>query len=96
MSWAPDQRRGRIWETLETRKEGWQMTEILEKAFAEAAKLPEAEQEAIAAWILEELASDQRWHEALDGSADALARLADEAAAEHREGRTRLLDPDRL
>ncbi len=72
------------------------MTEILEKAFAEAAKLPEAEQEAIATWILEELASDQRWREALEGSADALARLAEEATTEHREARTRLLDPDRL
>ena len=72
------------------------MTEILEKAFAEAAKLPEAEQEAIATWILEELASDQRWREALEGSADALARLAEEATAEYREARTRLLDPDRL
>jgi hypothetical protein len=82
--------------TSETWKEGGQMTGILEKAFAEAAKLPEVEQEAIAAWILEELASDRRWHETLDGSADALALLADEAAAENREGRTRLLDPDRL
>ncbi len=44
----------------------------------------------------EELASEQRWRGVLDGSADALARLADEAAAEYREGRTRPLDPDRL
>lgn len=31
------------------------MTELLEKAFAEASKLPEDEQAALAAWILEEL-----------------------------------------
>jgi len=72
------------------------MTELLEKAFAEAAKLPDADQEALAAWILEELASDRRWQEALGDSAEALARLADEAVAEHREHRTRPLDPGRL
>ena len=83
-------------EDLEIGKGIGPMRGTLEKAFAEAAKLPEDEQEAIAAWILEELASEQRWRGALDGSADALARLADEAAAEYREGRTRPLDPDRL
>lgn len=60
------------------------MTELLEKAFAEAAKLPELEQEALAAWILDELGAEQRWQHALADSADALARLADEAVAEHR------------
>jgi hypothetical protein len=33
------------------------MTELLEKAFAEAAKLPEQEQDSFASWLLEELAS---------------------------------------
>jgi hypothetical protein len=37
------------------------MTEQLEKAFAEAAKLSDEEQDAIAAWLLEELASEGRW-----------------------------------
>ena len=35
------------------------MTELLEKAFAAAAKPPPAEQEALAAWILEELSSER-------------------------------------
>lgn len=34
------------------------MTDLLAKAFAEAAKLPEAEQDALAAWVLQERASD--------------------------------------
>jgi hypothetical protein len=68
----------------------------LERAFAEAAKLPAPEQDALAAWILEELASEKRWSEALAGSADALATLADEALADHRAGKTQPLDPDRL
>ncbi len=60
------------------------MTELLEKAFAEASKLPEDEQEALAAWILEELASERRWVEAFASSQDALAKLADESLLEHR------------
>jgi len=71
-------------------------TELLEKAFAEASKLSEQEQEALAAWILEELASEQRWQDAFVDSGDVLAQLAYEALVEHREGRTRELDPDRL
>jgi hypothetical protein len=71
------------------------MTE-LEKAFAEAAKLPPKEQAALAAWILEEIASERRWDKAFADSADALAQLADEAIAEHRRGQTQVLEPDKL
>ena len=58
----------------------------LEKAFQEAAKLPQDEQEAFARWILEELDSDRRWSQAFTESADALAGLADEAFDEYRAG----------
>lgn len=71
-------------------------TKLLEKAFAEVSKLPAQEQDVLAAWILEELASEQRWDELFAGSEDVLAQLADEALAEHREGRTQVIDPDRL
>jgi hypothetical protein len=40
---------------------------------AEAAKLPEPEQDALAAVILEELASERRWDQAFTDSADLLA-----------------------
>ncbi len=66
------------------------MTKRLEKAFAEAAKLSGSGQGAFAEWILDELVSERHWDRAFAESADALERLADEALAEHREGRTRL------
>ena len=72
------------------------MNRLLEKAFAEPSKLPESEQEALAAWILEELASESRWDEAFAHSQDALTHLADEAPSEHHGHRTQVLDPDRL
>ena len=72
------------------------MTKLLEQAFAEAARLPEREQETLAAWILEEIASEGRWEKAFVDSEDALALLADEALVEHRENRTQVLDPDNL
>ena len=72
------------------------MTKLLEKALAEVSKLQKKEQDALAAWILEELASEQRWERAFSESSNALEELADEALAEHREGRTKRLDPDKL
>jgi len=72
------------------------MTELLQKAFTEASKLPESEQDTFAHWILEELASERRWDKAFANSQDLLSRLADEALAEHRAGKTELLDPDKL
>jgi hypothetical protein len=72
------------------------MTDALRKAFETAGRLPEREQDELAAAILEELTADERWDAALGQSQDALARLADEALDEHRTGRTRALDPDAL
>ena len=72
------------------------MTKLLEEAFAEASKLPEQEQDALAAVIFEELASERRWDQAFADSADLLAQLADQALAEHRAGKTHVLDPERL
>ncbi|MBC7265067.1 MAG: hypothetical protein H5T64_12035 [Chloroflexi bacterium] len=71
-------------------------TKLLEKVFSEISKLPAQEQDTFAAWILEELASEHRWDELFAGSEDMLAALAEEALAEHREGRTQVLDPDKL
>jgi len=72
------------------------MTKLLEEAFAEAGKLPEQEQDALAAVILDELASERRWDQAFAESADLLAQLADQALAEHQAGKTQVLDPERL
>jgi hypothetical protein len=72
------------------------MTQLLEKVIAEVSPRSEPEQDALAAWILEELASEHRWDQAFADSEDALARLAAEALAEHRSGHTQPLDADRL
>jgi ferritin-like protein len=76
--------------------EGNDMTKLLEKAFDETAKLPDDEQDALAQAVLAELVSERRWDELFAGSTDVLSELAEEALAEHRAGRTKPLDPDRL
>ena len=72
------------------------MTKLLEEAFDETAKLPDDEQDALAQAVLAELVSERRWDELFAGSTDVLSELAEEALAEHRAGRTKPLDPDRL
>ncbi len=72
------------------------MTKLLEQAFAEANKLPRDEQDALANFLLEELASERRWTRAFDESQDLLSQLADEALAEHHAGKTQELDPESL
>jgi predicted amidophosphoribosyltransferase len=72
------------------------MTTLLEKAMAEASKLPEEEQEAFAAWILAELESERRWDDLFARSQDLLAKMAEEARREYHAGRTEPLDFDKL
>lgn len=67
------------------------MTQLLEKALSEVAKLPASEQDAVAALVLEELASERRWSSSFAKSQDLLAELADEALAEHAAGQTKPL-----
>jgi len=67
------------------------MTQLLEKALSEVAKLPDAEQDAVAAILLQEIASEQRWSDAFANSQELLAKLAKKALAEHAAGRTKLL-----
>lgn len=72
------------------------MTQLLEKAFVEAGKLPDEEQDALARAVLEELAAERRWDDLFSRSEDVLGQLAAEAEAEYRAGRTQRLDPDKL
>jgi hypothetical protein len=72
------------------------MTKLLKRAFAEASKLSDVEQNAIAKWLLEELTAEKRWDEAFANSEDALDQLADKALEEHKKGKTVPLDADRL
>lgn len=72
------------------------MTELLKKAFETASELPDDDQDAVAAWLLDELASEQRWRQQFAESQDALAQLATEALNEHRASRTTTLDPEAI
>ncbi len=68
------------------------MTQALTSAVAEATKLPPAEQDALAAILLEEIASEQRWSLSFAKSEHVLESLASEALAEFRAGKTKPLD----
>jgi len=72
------------------------MTKLLEKAFKEAKKLPEIEQNALAKWMLEELKSEKKWEKLFAESEDVLEKLAEEALSEHRSGKTKRLNIDNL
>jgi len=68
------------------------MTKLLEKALEKISSLPQEEQDAIAAQILAELEDEAAWAKRFATPGDKLRRLADEALAEHREGKARPLD----
>jgi hypothetical protein len=72
------------------------MTELLERAIARLKTLPPNDQNAIATLILEEIEDDRQWDESFTRSPDLLAKLAAEAMAEYRAGKTQELDPDTL
>ena len=71
------------------------MTDLLEQAFAQASKLPAQEQDAIADWLLKELESENQWDRSFAESQDVLSKFGAEALAEHRQGNTQALDPDK-
>lgn len=65
------------------------MGELLERAFEEAHKLSESEQEAVGAWLLAEIEAERRWTELFSRPpSEALKRMAEEALEDHRAGRT--------
>jgi hypothetical protein len=72
------------------------MTALLQQAFEEAAKLPEAEQRVLAERILAELTPEDDFDRAIAQSAHRLSSLAKEALEEHQAGLTEPLDPQRL
>ena len=68
------------------------MTKLLEKAFARAAELSQAEQDMFAQSLLDDLEAEEQWDETFADSQDELSILADEAMNEHRNGKTRKLE----
>ena len=80
------------------------MNKLLKKAFEKAAELPDEKQETLAAIILEEMDSDEKW-DGIDGDARweelfarpesqiLLERMADKALKEIQEGKSKPLSP---
>jgi aspartate/glutamate racemase len=72
------------------------MSQLLEHAIAEARKLSDEDQEAIAALILEEIEEDRKWEESFARSPEKLTALAERAADQMRDGRFRSAGFDEL
>ncbi len=70
------------------------MTKLLKEAFELASRLPEAEQDALGAILLEEMADQKRWQQAFRRGEPKLAELAAEALEELRSGRSLPMDFD--
>lgn len=68
------------------------MTSALEAVFSAAAKLKPEDQERFAAWMLAELAAEQRWQMLFTASNDILDVLADEALREFQADNTSPLE----
>ena len=64
------------------------MTKRAEKAFSEASKLPESQQDELAAIILDEILVDERWNEQFAKSQGKLEHLAQEAKNDYKTGKT--------
>ena len=72
------------------------MNTLLEEAFAQAAQLSPEQQEALAALLLDEIASERLWDQAFSQSQDEISILAEEALTEFGEDRTVSLDEEPL
>ena len=72
------------------------MTKLLKKAFQEASKLPDIEQNSLAKWLMEELEAERKWDQAFAESEDVLDQLADDALEAHKQGKTKPLDIEKL
>ncbi len=72
------------------------MTQFLEKAILEIKKLPDEEQDAIAAVIMAELESERQWDNAFENSRAELDQLAEEALKEYSDNKTEPLDPEQI
>jgi hypothetical protein len=64
------------------------MTKLLEKAFKNASKLSDIEQNALAKWLLEELEAERIWEKTFAESEDILDQLADKAIGDYKRGKT--------
>ena len=70
------------------------MTALLQRAFVEAAKLSEPEQDLLAKRLLAELAAEDDFDRAIARSSVQLVGLAQEALCDYHAGRTAGLDTE--
>ena len=68
------------------------MTQALSAAVATAAQLLEDEQDALAAILLEEMESEERWSALFADSQNLLERMANEAIQDFQAGRVQPID----
>ncbi|MCP9910877.1 hypothetical protein KBZ15_13360 [Cyanobium sp. BA20m-p-22] len=68
------------------------MTQALSTAVATAAQLPEEEQDALAAILLEEMESEERWSALFADSQNLLERMANETIQDFQAGRVQPID----
>lgn len=72
------------------------MTDLLKEAFDAASRLSEDEQDAVAEWLLAELASEEGWEKRFAETQGALSSLVREALDEHERGETEELNSGSL
>ncbi len=72
------------------------MTNLLEKAFEHASRLPPEQQDALAKLLLDEIEADSAWDVTFAKSPTVLASLASEALHEKNSGGACPLVPDEL
>lgn len=72
------------------------MTQLMEQALAEIGKLPDADQDAIAAIILDEIADERRWDRSFSRSQDKLTKIAECVRDDIRTGRVKDVGIDEL
>lgn len=68
------------------------MTQALSAAVASAAKLPEEEQNVLAAILLEEMESEERWSGLFSGSQNLLEQMANDAIQDFQAGQVQPID----
>ena len=77
------------------------MTKLLEQAFEEARKLPDEDQDAMAAWLIAEIIGrsheeDDDFDRLIASRPDVLDRIEEEARAEIRAGKVQPMDFNRF
>ena len=72
------------------------MTQLMEKAIEKLREVPEAQQDRLARFLLNELEEDDRWLRSTVKHEGQLERLVGEVLADDARGNCEPLDPDRL